>query len=212
MCYIDITNSIQLTKPTLKISNFAGLNLRGTGTTSDEPADKLKQLTSDYEIIERLLIDDLTPDQKFLETSNLKQSIKDLKVDFEKKLEAKKFLIQNLNLTGSGLTIVKKASSTSANAVNTTETSQPGQRSVGKQSDAEVGNHNINERVMQNKQQTKFANAGQRNHSGPAVAATGAASVDNNVGNRQGMSNVRNRKLIFKRNFSDESESDNKIG
>lgn len=202
-------------KPTLKISNFAGLKLSGTGTTSDEPADKLKQLTSDYEIIETLLIDDLTPDQKFLETSNLKQSIKDLKVDFEKKLEAKKFLIQNLNLTGSGLTIVKKASSTSANAVNTTEISQPSQRSVGKQSDAEIGNHNINERVMQNKQQTKFAsisNAGQRNHSGPAVATTGASSVDNNVGNKQGMSNVRNRKLIFKRNFSDESESDNKIG
>lgn len=194
----------------MKISNFAGLKLRGTATTSGDTTSKLQQLTSDYEIIETLLIDNLAPDQKFLETSNISQSIKELKVDFEKKLESKKFLIQNLNLTGSGLTIVKKGSSTSANAVNSTENQQQqqqGSRSVGKQSDAEVGNH-CNERVMQNKQQTKFAsisNAGQRNHSGPA-------NMDNNAGHKQGMSNVRNRKLIFKRNFSDESESDNKIG
>jgi hypothetical protein len=200
-------NSLQLAKPTLRISDLSGSAALRTGASGATSA-KLQQLNADYEIIEHLLIDDLDPEHKFIETSNLKQSIKDLKLDFEKKLEAKKYLIQNLNLTGSGLTIVKKNSVpvnvVPVNGEGQQQQQQQQQRAkTGKASDEAAG-----ERLMQpNKQQTKFAaSSGPRNHSGPAA---GSGAVD--AGSKQGVSNVRNRKLIFKRNFSDESESDVKL-
>ncbi len=209
-------NSLQLAKPTLRISDFSGsAALRAAGKPGDltgasgATSAKLQQLNADYEIIEHLLIDDLDPEHKFIETSNLKQSIKDLKLDFEKKLEAKKYLIQNLNLTGSGLTIVKKSSvSVNVAPVNGEGQQQQQQQQQQRAKTGKASDEAVGERLMQpNKQQTKFAaSSGPRNHSGPA---TGSGAVD--AGSKQSVSNVRNRKLIFKRNFSDESESDVKL-
>ena len=134
----------------------------------------------EYEILEELLVNELE------DTHSLPNSINDLKIEFEKKLRAKKLLIQNLNFN-----------KTIAKEVENLENSK-------------ISNSKILSSKKPAANAAKLTVSEHSNTTKPSGSSALTTNATRNGSNDFVKSQAVRKKLIFKRNFSDESDHNSK--